>query len=116
VLLVEDSPDVAWLASFHLRDAGCDVVTISDEWPRLFDAGTWRDVDVAVVDLHLGGDVTGVDVLRWLAEHSPAIRRVVFTASITSSEELAYREAHELCDAFVPKLDVATTLVEAVRV
>lgn len=114
VLVVEDNPEIAWLARFHLTDAGHQVEVIGGEWRRLFDIATWIDVDVAVVDLSLGGDITGADVLRWLAEYLPGIRRVVFTASVTAHDADPYDEAVALGHAFVPKLDVVSKLVEAV--
>jgi len=115
VLVVEDNADISWLASFHLLDAGFAVRTIGSNWRQLFDLNTWLEVDVAVVDLNLGNDITGADVLRWLAEYLPGIRRVVFTASITAHDAGAYDEAVALGHAFVPKLDVVEKLVEAVR-
>lgn len=115
VVVVEDNADVAWLASFHLRDAGYEVHVIGDDWPRVYDIETWVDVDVAVVDLNLGHGANGVDVLRWLAKTLPGIRRVVFTASIDDTDGSAYVEAVALGHAFVPKLDVVGELVKAVR-
>lgn len=115
VMIVEDSADLAWLASFHLRDAGYEVDAISGDWRQVFDIARWLDVDVAVVDLHLRADITGVDILRWLAEYLPGIRRVVFTASIDAADGDPYAEAVEISDAFVPKLEVVAALVDAVR-
>ena len=115
VLLVEDNPDVAWLASFHLRDADFEVHVVGSDWRQLFDIETWVGVDVAVVDLTLGGGTSGVEVLRWLEHYLPGIRRVVFTASIDSSDGRSYDEAVALGHAFVPKLDVVSELVKAVR-
>lgn len=115
ILIAEDNEDVAWLAAFHLRDVGYHVITVTADWRTLFDVGTWLDVDVAVVDLHLKADTNGVHVLRWLAEYLPGIRRVMFTASISDNDDDVYVEAVTLCDAFVSKLDVADALIEAVR-
>ena len=63
----------------------------------------WGDVQVAVVDLHLGGDITGLDVLRWLAEEAPHVRRVVFSAVAELAESHRYAK---LAHASVSKPDL----------
>jgi CheY-like chemotaxis protein len=115
-MLVEDSADVRWLVRFHVADAGY-TVREPEAWPELLTDDPWQDVDVAIVDLHLGDPhITGVHVLAYLREHHPNIRRVVLTASVIEDlSDDAYRQAFELGDVFVSKYQVADELLEAVR-
>lgn len=87
VRVVEDTPEIALLAKFLLEQSDHDVLTTTGEFDRVFRDEVWEGIDVAIVDLMLPG-VSGKEILLWLFEHRPDIRRVVMTASLPSAEEV----------------------------
>lgn len=78
VLIVEDHEDVARLLQVLLESEGIEVAGVV-LGSVACDPGCWEGVDAAVIDMHMP-EVGGADVIRWLAEHRPDIRRVVATA------------------------------------
>jgi DNA-binding NarL/FixJ family response regulator len=44
-------------------------------------ASASRDVDIVIADLALEGQESGVDLLHWLREHRPDVRRVLTSGS-----------------------------------
>lgn len=88
VHVVEDTPEIALMAKFLLEaEDRHEVVTTTEEFERVLHAEAWEGIDVAIVDLMLPG-VSGKEILLWLFEHRPEIRRVVMTASLPSAEEV----------------------------
>ena len=65
--MLEEEPGVVTTAGGH------DVQVLMDE-------ALWRDVDVALVDLLLPG-TTGDELLTWLVDHAPHVRRVAMSGS-----------------------------------
>lgn len=79
-----------------LEPVGVDLVVTDHDFAGLLTREPWRDIDVAIVDIHLGEpNITGIDVLVWLKTNRPDIRRVVFSAVtngyLTELERLADR-------------------------
>jgi len=58
-----------------------DVISVTHDFRRLIGSDLYDGVDVALVDLRLGADLSGQAVLDYLAEHHPHIRRVAVTAA-----------------------------------
>ena len=87
IRVIEDTPEIAWLAKFHLEAEHHTVITTTGEFERVLRDEAWNDIDVAVVDLMLPG-INGKEILRWLSEHRPDIRRIAMTASLPSAEEV----------------------------
>lgn len=115
VMLVEDSDDVRYLAGFVLMNAGHEVIE-PESWASLLEPEAWNNIDVAIVDLFLADVVNGAQILAYLAEHHPRIRRICFTSSLDESAgDPAYEEALVLSDVFVSKFDAARGLLEAVN-
>ena len=77
---------------------------------RLMDDKSWRDVDVAVVDLLLPR-TTGDTLLRWLEEHEPHIRRVAMSAA--GDDRLS--QAERVADVTLLKPFMIDDLLDAVR-
>ena len=81
VVVVEDSPMIYRLITrvveterdIALRWGGCDATSLMRE-------DLWSDVDVALVDLWLP-ETVGDELLTWLAEHAPRVRRVALSGS-----------------------------------
>ena len=81
VLVVEDNEMIMKLVGQMLADeadvvaqpAGADAASLMDE-------AIWRDVDGAIVDLLLP-KMTGDELLDWLAEHAPHVRRIAMSGS-----------------------------------
>ena len=80
VVIVEDARDVARLEELLLTDAGHTVTVYTEGFDRLLHPEPWQGVDVALLDLMLGEDTSGADILGYLANHHPHIRRVVCSA------------------------------------
>lgn len=54
----------------------------------LFTPEPWENIFGAVVDCHLQDSITGFDILAYLKNHHPHIKRVAFTAMDISQEDL----------------------------
>jgi CheY-like chemotaxis protein len=67
-LMLGGEPDVVMTAG------GSDVAALTDEV-------MWRDVDVAIVDLFLPR-ATGGELLRWLADNAPHVRRIAMSGAV----------------------------------
>ena len=87
IRVVEDTAELAFLTKYHLEQEGHEVVTTTAEFERLLRPEPWQDVDVAIVDLMLPG-VRGEEILGWLCEHAPEIRRIAFTASVVHAADV----------------------------
>jgi DNA-binding NtrC family response regulator len=77
ILLVEDDPHVAHAlvqVLAHLGHEGVAVERIA-EAVALFEASS--DIEAAIVDIGLRDGEDGHDLLRWLAEHRPQVRRIL---------------------------------------
>jgi DNA-binding response OmpR family regulator len=82
VRIIEDHPDIGELLRLELSMAGFAVEWRSSHFGDLLNAERWDGVQGAVFDLQLGDpDVTGGDIVLFVAEHAPHIRRVILSAS-----------------------------------
>lgn len=82
VRVVEDDPELAILIGRWIDD-DLEVKITDRNFHDLLSPSLWEGVDAALVDLMLrGGPIptSGVQVLEYLREHHPEIRRVVWTA------------------------------------
>ena len=98
-MIVEDEVDVAELERQCLADKH-HVTVVSDGFGRLVDPDgfDWTGVDVAIVDLMLkpGGHPQGEDILAWLAQAQPRVRRIVVSAKPIGETKRAKELAHEV--------------------
>lgn len=93
VLVVEDNEDIAYLVARTLQFTPLlEAKFVTSDFARLLRHQPWEDIDVAVLDFHLGGSTTGRDIALWLKEHRPDIRRVMFTAQVV--EDAMRNECH----------------------
>lgn len=80
ILVVEDEPDIGLMFKMAFALNKWEVETVSERFDALFSVPRWRGVDVAIVDLMLGGDITGIQILSWLRDHMPKVIRIVYSA------------------------------------
>jgi DNA-binding NtrC family response regulator len=112
-MVVDDDEDVALMVVTALGLAGFDAVSCTQEFEALFGPDPWLGVDVAVVDRYLGDRHDGADILRYLRDTHPGIRRLLYSGSnpVTTPGGLGLPG---LCERIVLKGDI-NELVEAVR-
>lgn len=80
IVIIEDNPDIAYMAQILLARRHSVLLLVSQEERENFqEAVAWDFTRCVVVDLMMSG-IRGEDILRWLKEHHPGIRRVVCTA------------------------------------
>lgn len=89
VRVVDDDRSIIELMTIILDELQqIDPVITGSDFDRLFEAEVWEGIDGALVDLNLRSEVTGADILAYLKEHHPHIRRVAFTAMQFPPDEL----------------------------
>jgi DNA-binding NarL/FixJ family response regulator len=94
LLIVEDSQTVAELLELIMRQHSRAYVMLrTDRFDSIISDVDWSLVDGIIADRFLG-EYDGLQLLAWLEEHYPQIRRVMLTAD--SSLTLEASHAHEL--------------------
>lgn len=88
VMVVEDTADIAAYVELALgqRRPEVRVVKHVDNFEVLLTPEPWAGVDVALVDIMLPG-VSGLDILAYLSDNHPNVRRVALTASTPSAAD-----------------------------
>lgn len=109
VRVVDDNEDIAQMIKLMLQREGIAVMTTVIDESCLLHRCPWVDVDAALVDLTMPG-ISGEEVLRYLHEHFPDIRRVVLTAAIASVQESVY----DLADCVLGKPATADDILSAI--
>lgn len=78
ICLVEDETDLATVVKMYLEKAGYDVVTFTKGSDAINYIG--NKVDVWILDIMLGDDVNGYDVIKAIREKYPLVP-VIFTSA-----------------------------------
>ena len=78
ICLVEDETDLATVVKMYLEKAGYDVVTFTEGADAINYIG--NDVNVWILDIMLGDDVNGYDVIKAIREKYPLVP-VIFTSA-----------------------------------
>ena len=78
ICLVEDETDLATVVKMYLEKAGYDVVTFTKGADAINYIG--NKVDVWILDIMLGDDVNGYDVIKAIREKYPLVP-VIFTSA-----------------------------------
>ena len=78
ICLVEDETDLATVVKMYLEKAGYDVVTFTKGSEAISYIG--NTVDVWILDIMLGDDVNGYDVIKAIREKYPLVP-VIFTSA-----------------------------------
>jgi DNA-binding response OmpR family regulator len=78
-MVVEDDPMIVRLVTQMLEgEEGITVTSGGADVTKLMQASRWESIDIAVVDLGLPR-VTGDELLRWLGENAPHVRRIAMS-------------------------------------
>jgi CheY-like chemotaxis protein len=78
ILCLDDQPAALRVRKALLEQFGCEVLTVPDAQSCLT-AAVESDFDVALIDYHLGGTVTGEDVARDMRLCAPETALVMLT-------------------------------------
>lgn len=109
VRVVDDDLLIAEMVAAGLTMYEIDVVTTTGDFAALIDTRPWEGVEAAIVDMMLGSTVSGETILRYLYDHHPHVRRILFSAV----GELGVIP-QELPDVVITKPAAIGLLVEAV--
>lgn len=83
IRVVEDDENIATWLVLALEDRpGVKSICTTDSFEDLLSPEPWEDVNTALVDINLGSEMTGIDILRYLKGQHPDIYRIAFTASL----------------------------------
>lgn len=100
--VVEDEPDLARLLSVVCHMEGWEIDEVTSDFAALRDPTVWDGIDALICDLRLNEpDVSGVDIVGWVAAHQPHVRRVMWTAFTLSEREKA--ELEKVADVVLEK-------------
>ena len=108
VLIVEDNQDVQRMLHIMLSH-DMDVSVFNGSPEALLTPEVWQDVDAALVDLMMPV-VSGEEVLAYLKDNHPHIRRVVHTA-----KGFVPRDVEDLADVILRKPAPGDTILLALR-
>ena len=82
ILVVDDVPEILKMLGAALESAGFEVTTALNA-PSAIELCAVRHFDAVLCDVNMP-EVTGCEVARWIARHSPATRMVMMSGSETS--------------------------------
>lgn len=101
--IVEDMGDLAALYQVLLSNHDVAVVFSSALAAKAWTG--WDTVDAVVTDQRLGKDMTGSDLLAWLAQDHPDVRRVLVSAYSPSEEAKSHAHVYADKSDFVDDVD-----------
>ncbi len=95
LLVVDDQPNMRATLAITLGEAGYDV-DVAEDGDRACERIAKESYDVVLTDLRMGG-TDGMDVLRFVKEHTPLTEVIVMTAygSVQSAVEAMREGAHD---------------------
>lgn len=109
IRIVEDSWDVSGYLKDFLTIEGHIVLETNYGFADLLTPERWDGVDVAIVDLRLGEEISGEDVLRYLKKSHPYIKRIIFSAYPQFIDQ-----NNDLADVVLEKPTSAARILEAI--
>lgn len=110
ILCLDDQRENLRIRKMFLEQFGCDVVAV-EEAHECLQAATREAFDLAILDYHLAGEVTGEDVARDLRVMSPALNLMILTGDPDIPES-----SRECVDAiFIKGLGNPIELIDAIR-
>jgi CheY-like chemotaxis protein len=118
ILVVDDADTIRFAFGRHLRSCGFEV-DCARELEEAEALALHTHYDLVIADLSLTGvdGREGLEILRFLRRHRPAVRVIVITANATANAEReAYvRGAHAFIDKKSPLTEIARVAGELVR-
>lgn len=112
LLVVDDHEGVANALGELMRAAGCEPVHLADSIAEAVNLSRRERIDVATVDLELGGE-DGLDLLAVLREERPHLPLLILSA--TSAPEVVVAALRAGASGFVPKTASSDDLIAAIR-
>jgi two-component system OmpR family response regulator len=99
ILVVEDDPALREIEYRILRNMGFDVVTLdcAEKAIRLLDECSF---DLLVTDIHLGGRLNGIDLMRVARDQELRLKILLVSGSV---DERRTRSAKSLADGLLDK-------------
>lgn len=85
ILIVEDDKGVALLFQFVLQGAGHTAQVWTSDFEAVAKVAPWDLIDVVIADQQLG-EYDGKELLRWVSDNRPSVRRVMITGSSLTNE------------------------------
>ncbi len=79
ILIVEDEPIVGKIALRHIRDQGHIPLGPVPSYDRALEVLNQRTPALALIDLHLQGEESGLDVGQWMNDHIPHVPHAYLT-------------------------------------
>lgn len=110
VRVVDDDESIIHLLQVFFEADGLNPIITGSDFDRLFKPEAWEGIDGALVDAHLGRNGTGFDLLAYLKENHPHIRRVLFTGM-----DIEASEVEGLVDVLIIKPAKAEEIMAAFR-
>lgn len=111
IRVVDDDFSIVHLLTVLFEAEGLDPVITGSDFGRLFEPGAWEGIEGALIDGHLGsGTETGFDLLHYLKENHPHIKRVLFTGM-----DIEASEVEGLVDVLLIKPARTDQIVDAFR-
>ena len=118
ILVVDDADTIRFAFGRHLRSCGFEV-DCARELEEAEALALHTHYELVIADLSLTGvdGRAGLEILRFLRRHRPAVRVIVITANATASAEReAYaRGAHAFVDKASPLTEIARLAGELAR-
>lgn len=112
LLVVDDHEGVANALGELMRAAGCEPVHLADSITTAVAVARRERLDVATIDLDLGGE-DGLDLLALLIEEHPHLPLLVLSA--TSTPDVIVAALRAGASGFVPKTAASEDLLAAIR-
>ena len=110
VRVIDDDSTIIHLLTIILEFEDIVPVITGSDFDRLLEAKAWHNIDAALVDMNLRSAVTGADLLSYLEDNHPDVRRVAFTGMDLKADELG-----TLAHAVITKPADAQQIAEALR-
>lgn len=110
ILCLDDQPSNLRVRKLFLEQFGCEVVTV-EEAQECLQIATHEPFDLAILDYHLAGEVTGEDVARDLRVALPDLLLMML-----SGDPKIPQSAHECVDAvFLKGSGTPAELLDVIR-
>lgn len=112
LLVVDDHEGVANALAELMRAAGCEPVHIADSTSAAVNLARRERLDVATIDLDLGGE-DGLDLLALLIDEHPHLPLLILSA--TSTPDVVVKALRAGAAGFVPKTSSSEDLLAAIQ-
>ncbi|QYG92240.1 response regulator transcription factor [Iamia sp. SCSIO 61187] len=112
LLVVDDHEGVANALAELMNAAGCDPVFLADSSSTAVNVARRERIDVATIDLDLGGE-DGLDLLALLIDEHPHLPLLILSA--TSTPDVVVTALRAGAAGYVPKTASSEDLLAAVR-